>query len=122
MKLTKTQLSGLIKEEFGRQLRLSTLIKQKKSLTKDIKKLNEEFGDYEFGGRESGDYAPGTEFDRNSPWNREEAQMVECWYCQGTGIDPEDGDVCPKCNGTGLIEDEDDVEGETDDYDPDENM
>lgn len=28
--------------------------------------------------------------------------ITECEYCEGTGTDPYEGDVCPYCGGSGL--------------------
>ncbi len=106
MKITRIELSNLIKEEYKRQINLSELKKQRNSIKKDLFKLNEEFDG------ESGYYAPGTEHDPNAPWNQEDPKMIDCWVCNGTGVDPEDGEPCYKCNGTGKIEDDGDNEGD----------
>lgn len=116
MKLTKKQLINLIKEQAEKELRLISLKKEKAALEEGLRRLDEGFG------RESGYYAPGTEFDPNAPWNQREPEIVPCDVCDGTGVDPEDGEECYKCNGTGEIEDGN-LEGNNDpdgfdDFDP----
>ncbi len=99
MKLTKKQLSNLIKEEYNRQNRLTELKRQKKAVENKLKKLDEIFG------RESGYYAPGTEHDPNAPWNQADPEMMTCTCCEGTGVD-EVGEECVCCDGTGEVEDD----------------
>ncbi len=54
--------------------------------------------------RESGFYPPGAEFDPRAPWNQVEPEEIECFDCDGTGQDPDEGGPCLTCQGEGYRE------------------
>lgn len=53
-------------------------------------------------------YPDGAANDPDAPWNKKDPVMIECEYCDGTGIILPEEEPCFKCNGTGEIEEEND--------------
>jgi len=52
-------------------------------------------------------YAPGTRYDPDAPWNQVEPEYEECDACGGHGSVADDGDdqywTCEECDGAGEV-------------------